>query len=115
MLIPPSFINSCLEEINYLTTIPTKLPLTNALASTIDQTKFVRTDSPLPKGQSNQRTQKARRQAVQQSSVSSSPKEVASPPKEELEELEVPANVDEVAMMNNMSRSPDNNKEMVFF
>ncbi|KAG1175243.1 hypothetical protein G6F70_001730 [Rhizopus microsporus] len=105
-------LKSCLEEINYLTTIPTKLPLTNVLASTIDQTKFVRTDSPLPKGQSNQRTQKARRQAVQQSSVSPSPKEVPSPPKEELEELEVPANVDEVAMMNNMSRSPDNNKEM---
>ncbi|CEI86428.1 Putative Strn3 protein [Rhizopus microsporus] len=105
-------LKSCLEEINYLTTIPTKLPLTNALASTIDQTKFVRTDSPLPKGQSNQHTQKARRQAVQQSSASSSPKEAASPPKEELEELEVPANVDEVAMMNNMSRSPDNNKEM---
>ncbi|KAG1143109.1 hypothetical protein G6F37_011276 [Rhizopus arrhizus] len=94
-------LTSCLEEINYLTSIPTKLPLTNALSScnTADTNRLLRADSLKKATKRNQKP-----------SIQRDPgfKRTASPPKEE-EEVEVPANVDEIAMMSNNNKPSDNN------
>ncbi|KAG1527220.1 hypothetical protein G6F52_001726 [Rhizopus delemar] len=94
-------LTSCLEEINYLTSIPTKLPLTNALSSynTADTNRLLRADSSKKAIKRNQKPSIQRDPSL---------KRTASPPKEE-EEVEVPANVDEVAMMSNNNKSSDNN------
>ncbi|CAO3681577.1 unnamed protein product [Rhizopus stolonifer] len=90
-------LTSCLEEINYLTSIPTKLSLTHALSA--DPVMLSRADSAKRAPVSN-RSQKP---AVQRTP---SPKRTPSPSKEE---IQIPENVDEVAMVNN--KSP-NNKEI---
>lgn len=94
-------LTSCLEEINYLTSIPTKLPLTNALSScnTADTNRLLRADSLKKATKRNQKPSIQRDPGL---------KRTASPPKEE-EEVEVPANVDEIAMMSNNNKPSDNN------
>ncbi|KAI9265949.1 WD40-repeat-containing domain protein [Sporodiniella umbellata] len=88
-------LTSCIEEINYLTSIPTKLPLTHALST--DHVSLSRVSSAKRAPISN-RNQKP---AVQRQPTS---KRAPSAPKED---IPTPENVDEVAMMSN-NKLPDN-------
>ncbi|KAI8875402.1 WD40 repeat-like protein [Backusella circina FSU 941] len=105
-------LKSCLQEINYLTSFPSKLPLTNALNNTANNNRPSSTrrvpPPPPPPNNNNSPVLSQRSKSLSSSGVKSSP------PKDE---MEVPANVDEVAMINNIkdndettsSSSHDNN------
>ncbi|KAI7901369.1 WD40-repeat-containing domain protein [Cokeromyces recurvatus] len=107
-------LKSCLQEINYLTSIPSRLPLTNALAtrttavgktSTMDNSHD--TDPPAT-GTRSQRNNK-QLTVKKQNSYFSNPvqkKPIIDPLKDDLD-MEVPANVDEVAMINNIKEEKE--------
>ncbi|CEP14043.1 hypothetical protein [Parasitella parasitica] len=133
-------LKSCLQEINYLTSFPSKLPLTNALTSrsptlSNERSSSIRRAPPPPNNSnSNQnspvlsaagaRAQQQQQQQQQQqrnnksasslkkhngnSNASSPiPKKSTLSQREDID-VEVPANVDEVAMINNIKEEKEN-------
>ncbi|KAI8369759.1 WD40-repeat-containing domain protein [Blakeslea trispora] len=130
-------LKSCLQEINYLTSLPSKLPMTNALASSITSRSATPSER-LPVGQkkvipslpsNNSPTNTSRLQQAEQSNINKAlppisskkqistgspiPKRSAPSPLSETEneDLEVPANVDEVAMINNIKEQNDHSPQ----
>ncbi|KAI8641506.1 WD40-repeat-containing domain protein [Parasitella parasitica] len=129
-------LKSCLQEINYLTSFPSKLPLTNALTSrsptlSNERSSSIRRAPPPHNNNSNQnspvlsaagsRGQQQQQQQQQQRKTSSSLKKCNGssnasspiPKKSTLSQredigVEVPANVDEVAMINNIKEEKEN-------
>ncbi|CAO3657077.1 unnamed protein product [Mucor hiemalis] len=131
-------LRSCLQEINYLTSFPSKLPLTNALSSAatrslqqqqIDNNPSVRRPTPPPPPPQSFNTNSpvlvpasvaARTPSRKQKPSNASPKKtnanISSPlPKKSSlsqqqteDDMEVPANVDEVAMINNIKEETEN-------
>ncbi|KAK4511366.1 uncharacterized protein ATC70_012581 [Mucor velutinosus] len=126
-------LKSCLQEINYLTSFPSKLPLTNALTSrspnsSNERSSSIRRAPPPPSNSSNQNSPvlSAAGSRTQQRSESKSSSPLMSqykhnsksngsspiPKKSTLSQrddvdVEVPANVDEVAMINNIKEEKE--------
>ncbi|CAO0790592.1 unnamed protein product [Mucor circinelloides] len=126
-------LKSCLQEINYLTSFPSKLPLTNALTSrspnsSNERSSSIRRAPPPPNNNSNQNSPvlSAAGSRTQQRSDSKSSSPLMSqykhnsrsngsspiPKKSTLSQrddvdVEVPANVDEVAMINNIKEEKE--------
>ncbi|KAI8992404.1 WD40-repeat-containing domain protein [Pilobolus umbonatus] len=114
-------LKSCLQEINYLTSMPTKLPLTNLLSSRSSLTdNRTRRTPPVSNNMSpvlNDTGNNSRPQ--RQKTINSKSPNTDRPQKndshlypkkdslykEAMDDVEVPANVDEVAMINNMKES----------
>ncbi|KAI8380528.1 WD40-repeat-containing domain protein [Choanephora cucurbitarum] len=108
-------LKSCLQEINYLTSLPTKLPMTNALASSVISRSATPNDrsslgpkrptpnlniTSRPTQRSGQNNKAPKKQSPKKSNLN-----------EEPVDLEVPANVDEVAMINNMKEQNENSSQ----
>lgn len=92
-------LKSCLQEINYLTSVPSKLPLTNALSprSTNERSSSIRRAPPPPAANTNSPVLASR-------NTNKSPKRNNATVKKD---AQVPVNVDEVAMINNIKEETE--------
>ncbi|GAA5798950.1 hypothetical protein HPULCUR_004359 [Helicostylum pulchrum] len=94
-------LKSCLQEINYLTSFPNKLPLTNALATrSMNNNNAVRKAPPVPAASNTSSPVLVNRKLKSKSS----PKRNSDNQKD----VQLPVNVDEVAMINNIKEETEN-------